>query len=82
MRWLGALRRTSIDLVNFLLGGGGGVRNGWVFNLTVRFVLRLVCSGLVFRAYGGKSEWSFLLAVPPPPEIGFGHFYLWFPNRN
>ena len=30
-------------------------------------------------AYGGKSVWSFLLTVLPPPEIRFGLFLLTVP---
>ena len=44
----------------------------------VFFCLRLKF-GLVFFAYGGKSVWSFLLTVPPGPEIRFGLFCLRFP---
>ena len=42
------------------------------------FYLR-VTFGLVFFAYGGKLVWSFLLTVPPWPEIRFGLFLLTVP---
>ena len=42
------------------------------------FYLRLKF-GWVFSAYGRKSVWSFLLTVPPCPEIRFGLFLLTVP---
>ena len=50
---------------------------GWSLLLTVNwlglFSLRLKLD-LVFLAYSGRSVWSFLLTVRPPPEIWFGFF--------
>ena len=51
------------------------VTYGGLFYLRLKF-------GLVFFAYGGKSVWSFLLTVPPVQKIGFGLFYLRFPQRK
>ena len=57
---------------------------GWSLLLTVVFVTYSWSSVLSFLltveiwfgrfAHGGKSVWSFLLTVPPRPEIGFGIF--------
>ena len=33
-------------------------------------------------AYAGNSVWSFLLTVPPCPEIGLVFLCLWFPHRK
>ena len=67
-------------------------KRGRSFLLTARYFLLTVIwfglfyvrlkLGLVFFACGGKSVWSFLLTVPPRPEIGFGLFYLRFPHRK
>ena len=46
----------------------------WSFLLTVEIRFGLLC-------LRWKSVWSFLLTVPPWPEIRFGLFCLRFPHR-